>query len=191
MSIFDKLFPNIYLICIYNYNYVCIYNYNYIYISDIYIFENEKWKVFVKWRTFPIRVLKECLTDKMKVEFSSGSVVLETIMSQKVLCLCILLLMQILKIKAKKKKKKEQCIHLMNFYWQWHPRARGRRYGTKHAQVKHLDATLPLSADEEDMSMLTILRSLGRARSLVLGTESCPSKSSRVDCLEISRVASV
>jgi hypothetical protein len=66
-----------------------------------------------------------------------------------------------------------------------------QEYRTKHAQVKHLDATLPLSADEEDMSRLNILRSLGRARSLVLGTGSCPSKSSRVDCLEISRVASV
>lgn len=39
--------------------------------------------------------------------------------------------------------------------------------------------------------MLCILRSLGRARSLVLGTVSGPSKSSRVDCLENSMVASV
>lgn len=65
------------------------------------------------------------------------------------------------------------------------------REKTKHARVKHLDAKLPLSADEEDISMLNILRSLGRARSLVLGTVSGPSKSSRVDCLENSMVASV
>lgn len=55
-------------------------------------------------------------------------------------------------------------------------------------KCKHLDAKLPLSADEEDISMLNILRSLGRARSLVLGTVSGPSKSSRVDCLENSSV---
>lgn len=39
--------------------------------------------------------------------------------------------------------------------------------------------------------MLYILRSLGRARSLVFGIESGPSKSSSVDCLENSMVASV
>lgn len=91
----------------------------------------------------------------------------------------------------REKKEKKNDIHLMNSYVQWHSRGGDVGYGTKHAQVKHLDPTLPLSADEEDMSMLNILRSLGRARSLVLGTGSCPSKSSRVDCLEISRVASV
>ena len=56
---------------------------------------------------------------------------------------------------------------------------------------EHLEPKLVLSADEEDTSMLSILRSPGRARSLVLGTVSGPSKSSRVDCLENSIVASV
>lgn len=56
---------------------------------------------------------------------------------------------------------------------------------------EHLEAKLLLLADKEDTSMLSILRSPGRARSLVLGTVSGPSKSSRVDCLENSMVASV
>lgn len=57
----------------------------------------------------------------------------------------------------------------------------------------HLDTTLlQLSMDELDMSMLYILRSLGLARSLVLGMHSgMPSRSSRVDWRENSVVASV
>lgn len=57
----------------------------------------------------------------------------------------------------------------------------------------HLDMTLlQLSMDELDMSMLYILRSLGLARSLVLGMHSgMPSKSSKVDWRENSVVASV
>lgn len=57
----------------------------------------------------------------------------------------------------------------------------------------HLDTTLlQLSMDELDMSMLYILRSLGLARSLVLGMHSgMPSRSSKVDWRENSVVASV
>lgn len=57
----------------------------------------------------------------------------------------------------------------------------------------HLDMTLlQLSMDELDMSMLYILRSLGLARSLVLGMHSgMPSRSSKVDWRENSVVASV
>lgn len=57
----------------------------------------------------------------------------------------------------------------------------------------HLDMTLlQLSMDELDMSMLYILRSLGLARSLVLGMHSgMPSRSSKVDWRENRVVASV
>ena len=48
---------------------------------------------------------------------------------------------------------------------------------------EHLEAKLVLSTDEEDTSLLRILRSPCRVHSLTLGTVSGPSKSSRVDCL--------
>lgn len=61
------------------------------------------------------------------------------------------------------------------------------------AEARHLDMKLlPLSIDELDTSMPYILRSLGLARSLVLGMHSgIPSRSSRVDWRENSVVASV
>lgn len=61
------------------------------------------------------------------------------------------------------------------------------------AEARHLDMKLlPLSIDELDTSRLYILRSLGLARSLVLGMHSgMPSRSSRVDWRENSVVASV
>lgn len=61
------------------------------------------------------------------------------------------------------------------------------------AVAGHLEMTLlPLSAEELDMSRLYILRSLGLARSLVLGMFSdIPSRSSSVDWRENSVVASV
>ena len=60
-------------------------------------------------------------------------------------------------------------------------------------EARHLDMKLlPLSIDELDMSMLYIFRSLGLARSLVLGMFSdIASRSSRVDWRENSVVASV
>ena len=60
-------------------------------------------------------------------------------------------------------------------------------------EASYLDTKLlPLSIDELDTSMPYILRSLGRARSLVLGMHSgMPSRSSKVDCRENSVVASV
>lgn len=60
-------------------------------------------------------------------------------------------------------------------------------------KTRHLDTKLlPLSMDELDMSMLNILRNLGLARSLVLGTHSnIPSRSSKVDWRENSVVACV
>lgn len=60
-------------------------------------------------------------------------------------------------------------------------------------EPRHLDTMLlPLSIDELDTSRPDILRSLGRARSLVLGMHSgMPSRSSKVDCRENSVVASV
>lgn len=61
------------------------------------------------------------------------------------------------------------------------------------AEARHLDMKLlPLSIDELDMSMQYILRSLGLARSLVLGMHSgIPSRSSSVDWRENRVVASV
>lgn len=61
------------------------------------------------------------------------------------------------------------------------------------AEARHLEIKLlPLSTDELDMSRPYILRSLGLARSLVLGMHSgMPSRSSRVDWRENSVVASV
>lgn len=61
------------------------------------------------------------------------------------------------------------------------------------AEARHLEMKLlPLSIDELDMSRPYILRSLGLARSLVLGMHSgIPSRSSRVDWRENSVVASV
>lgn len=60
-------------------------------------------------------------------------------------------------------------------------------------EARHLDMKLlPLSIDELDTSRPYILRSLGLARSLVLGMHSgMPSRSSRVDWRENSVVASV
>lgn len=64
---------------------------------------------------------------------------------------------------------------------------------TGEAEARNLDMKLlPLSTEEFDMSMLYILRSLGLARSLVLGMHSgIPSRSSSVDWREIRVVASV
>lgn len=61
------------------------------------------------------------------------------------------------------------------------------------AEARDLDMKLlPLSMDELDMSRLYILRSLGLARSLVLGMHSgIASRSSKVDWRENSVVASV
>lgn len=61
------------------------------------------------------------------------------------------------------------------------------------AEARHLDMKLlQLSIDELDMSRPDILRSLGLARSLVLGMHSgIPSRSSRVDWRENRVVASV
>lgn len=63
----------------------------------------------------------------------------------------------------------------------------------KVMQVRHLDMKLlPLSIDELDMSRPYIFRSLGLARSLVVGMCSgMPSRSSRVDWRENRVVASV
>lgn len=60
-------------------------------------------------------------------------------------------------------------------------------------KTRHLDTKLlPLSMEELDMSMLNILRNLGLARSLVLGTHSgIPSRSSKVDWRENNVVACV
>lgn len=63
----------------------------------------------------------------------------------------------------------------------------------RDAEARHLDMKLlPLSMEELDTSRPYILRSLGLARSLVLGMHSgIPSRSSRVDWRENSVVASV
>ena len=53
----------------------------------------------------------------------------------------------------------------------------------KACSGEHLEAKLVLSTDEEDTSLLGILQSPCRVHSLILGTVSGPSKSSRVDCL--------
>lgn len=60
------------------------------------------------------------------------------------------------------------------------------------AETRHLDMKLLQLSDELDTSRPYILRSFGRARSLVLGMHSgIPSRSSRVDWRENSVVASV
>lgn len=90
---------------------------------------------------------------------------------------------------------------VVQWWVSWKPTQNGSRdvfcYNTGvymgDAEARHLDMKLlPLSMDELDMSMLYILRSLGLARSLVLGMHSgIPSRSSRVDWRENSVVASV